>query len=77
MQSFLICAIVAAMRTKDVLQHFQTSHAAAKAIGITRQAIEQWGEAVPEGTAYKIQVITGGLLQVDQTMYQKKEKAPQ
>lgn len=57
-----------------MLQHFETSHAAAKALGITRQAIEQWGEAVPEGTAYKIQVITGGILQVDPAMYQKKEK---
>jgi hypothetical protein len=63
------------MRTSDVLQHFGDSHEAAKAIGITRQAVEQWGEAVPEGTAYKIQVLTGGRLQVDQSLYQRKERS--
>ena len=45
-----------------------------RVLGISRQAVDQWGEAVPEGSAYKLQVITGGRLQVDPACYKKTEK---
>ena len=60
------------MRTSDVLAHYQNdSHAVAAALGISRQAVEKWDTAVPEGSAYKLQAITGGKLQVDPRLYRK------
>lgn len=55
-----------------VLEHFDDDiHAVARALGITRQAVEQWGEVIPEGAAYKLQIITGGRLQVDAELYRR------
>jgi DNA-binding transcriptional regulator YdaS (Cro superfamily) len=65
------------MLKETAVQHFGGAAALARALGRTPSAVTEWGEIIPEGMAYKIQVITGGLLQVDQSMYQKKEKAPQ
>ena len=72
LQSHQTSGMVRAVKTADVLKHFDDStHAVAKALGITRQAVEQWGENVPETSAYKLQVITAGRLQVDQATYTK------
>lgn len=58
------------MRKSDVLAHFDNSvQATADALGITRSAVHQWPEIVPEGSAYKLQVITGGRLRVDPSLY--------
>lgn len=70
MQSTQTSGMVRSVKTADVLKHFDNStHAVAKALGITRQAVEQWGENVPETSAYKLQVITAGRLQVDAKAY--------
>lgn len=47
----------------------------ARAIGRTTSAVTEWPDVIPEGMAYKIQVITGGLLQVDHSLYVKKPEA--
>lgn len=60
------------MRKSDVLTHFGGVQATADALHITRAAVYQWGEAVPTGTAYRLQVMTGGKLQVDPSIYVKK-----
>ena len=62
------------MLKETAIQHFGGAAALARAIGRTPSAVTEWPEIIPEGMAYKIQVVTGGLLQVDQSMYQKKEK---
>jgi len=62
------------MRTADVIQYYGSSLEAGRVLGISRQAVDQWGEAVPEGSAYKLQVITGGRLQVDPVCYKKTQK---
>lgn len=54
------------MKTADAIRHFGTQSALAKALGISKQAIAQWGERVPEGRAYQLQVITGGQLSAKQ-----------
>jgi hypothetical protein len=57
------------MRKIDVKKHFKTYNAAARALGISRSAVHQWPARVPEGQAYKLQVLTGGRLQVRADMY--------
>jgi DNA-binding transcriptional regulator YdaS (Cro superfamily) len=54
------------MKTADAIKYFGTRTALAKALGISKQAVAQWGETVPEGRAYQLQVITGGQLSADQ-----------
>jgi hypothetical protein len=57
------------MLKEDARQHFGTLTAVGKAIGISRSAVAQWPDVVPEGMAYKLQVITGGRLQVAPHLY--------
>lgn len=59
------------MRKVDVVHYFETSVAVAQALRITPQAVSQWGEIVPEGTAYKLQALTRGALKVDAKVYEK------
>lgn len=57
------------MRKSDVLSHFKTQIAVAQKLGITKSAVSQWPEIIPEGMAYKLQVVTRGALLVDPTLY--------
>lgn len=60
------------MLTRNALKHFGGSQAAlARAIGITRGAVHQWGRVVPEGAAYKIESITKGAIRVNRKLYRK------
>lgn len=52
------------MKTEDAIKHFGTQSALAAALGISKQAVGQWGDTVPKGRAYQLQVITGGALSV-------------
>jgi hypothetical protein len=63
------------MRKADVVQYFGSVSKAAKAIGKTRQAVSQWPEVIPEGSAYKIQAVTKGKLRVDPDLYPSKSSA--
>jgi transcriptional repressor of cell division inhibition gene dicB len=61
------------MKKADVKAHFGgTDSSVAKSLGITRSAVWQWGEIVPERIAYKVQIITGGALRVDPSLYEKR-----
>lgn len=53
------------MKKKTVIEYYGTGTAVAKALGITRQAVSDWGEDVPESSAWKIQCLTNGELQVN------------
>lgn len=59
------------MFTNDAVQYFGGRRQLAEALGITRQAVEQWGEIVAQGAAYKLQVITAGELIADPKKYKK------
>jgi len=50
------------MKKADAIRHYGSVRRLADALGITYQAIYQWGEDVPESSAYKLQVLTGGAL---------------
>jgi hypothetical protein len=43
----------------------------AEALGVSVGAISQWGDSLPEGQAYKLQVITHNQIKVNPTFYKK------
>jgi DNA-binding transcriptional regulator YdaS (Cro superfamily) len=59
------------MRKAQVVKHFGGQAATAKAFGVTRSAVAQWKEVVPERIAWKAQFMTGGALRVDPALYQR------
>jgi DNA-binding transcriptional regulator YdaS (Cro superfamily) len=62
------------MLKDDVIAHFGSAVAVARALKITKGAVSQWPSIVPRGSAYQVQVITGGRLQVDPSDYPAKKK---
>jgi DNA-binding transcriptional regulator YdaS (Cro superfamily) len=62
------------MYTDDAVQHFGGRRQLAQALGISRQAVEQWGKLVARGMAYQLQVMTGGKLVVDEAKYKRRKK---
>lgn len=57
------------MLTKTAVEHFKTRVALAKALGLTKGAISNWGEVVPEGRAYQLELLTKRALRVDRQLY--------
>lgn len=59
------------MRKADVLEHFSESPVAvARALNITRSAVNQWPELVPLKSALRLQALTAGALSVDMDDYE-------
>jgi len=42
------------MKTADAIEAFKNKSGIAKALGISKQAVSQWGEMVPETSALKL-----------------------
>lgn len=57
------------MLKKTVLEYFNGVTPLAKKLNLTRGAISQWGEIIPEKNAYRIQEITEGELKVNPKLY--------
>lgn len=57
------------MLKADVLNHYRTQVAIAKAAGITQAAVSKWPDVVPEGSAYKLESVSSGALKVDKSLY--------
>ena len=53
------------MLKKTAINYYGGVAPLAKALGISRAAVYQWGERVPEGSAYKLESITEGKLSVN------------
>lgn len=62
------------MLKKAAVEHFGSQEKVADALGITRQAVVAWPDVVPKGSAYQLQVVTGGALQVRTELYPKPAK---
>ena len=62
------------MRYTEAIEHFGSEAELARALGITRQAVNLWkaGNLVSKGAAYQLQVITAGKLRVDPSLYLKR-----
>ena len=50
------------MKTADAIKEFGSVRLLAEAVRITQQAVHQWGDHVPEGRAFQIEVLTKGKL---------------
>ena len=58
------------MLKTDVYAHYGSSpRAIARALKITRSAVQQWKRVVPLKQALRLQAITGGALSVDWSAY--------
>lgn len=66
------------MLTKDAEAHFGGRAAIVKAMGDlrTKSAVYQWGEIVPLIAARELEVISGGALRVNYSLYSKSGHAP-
>lgn len=64
------------MKKDAVIKHFGSRVKTALAVGVTKQAVSGWGQVIPEGMAYKIQVLTGGKLRVNPALYDKSSRPP-
>ncbi|WOX50996.1 Cro/CI family transcriptional regulator [Aeromonas sp. CD] len=53
------------MKKADAISYFNSAAALAKALKISEAAISQWGQNVPQGRAYQIEVLTGGQLKAN------------
>lgn len=53
------------MTKSQAIQYFGSISALAKALGVTYEAVRQWGQ-VPELRQYQIESITSGKLKADQ-----------
>jgi hypothetical protein len=52
------------VKTAEAIAHFRSVRALAEALDISVQAVYDWGEEIPTGRAYQLQVITDGKLMV-------------
>ncbi|MGN5061415.1 Cro/CI family transcriptional regulator [Aeromonas sp. 6P] len=53
------------MKKADAINYFGSAAELAKKLNISEAAISQWGETIPQGRAYQIEVLTGGKLKAD------------
>lgn len=53
------------MRKQDVISYFGSVTKTAIALGINKATVSCWGETIPRGRAYQIEVLTGGKLKAD------------
>lgn len=61
------------MRKNDVIAHFGSQIKVARALGITKSAVNQWPEIVPLKSALRAQAASKGVLPVDMSLYQLPE----
>ena len=53
------------MTRDDAIKHFGTVKDLASALGISHQAVYDWGDEIPEGRQWQIQALSKGKLKVD------------
>ncbi|NJI85524.1 Cro/CI family transcriptional regulator [Shewanella sp. Iso12] len=63
------------MKTSMAIAHFETATALAKALGITKSSVSQWGEHVPPLRAYQLERITNGQLKTDDALNDGEQQA--
>jgi predicted transcriptional regulator len=61
------------MRKQTALDHFHSQTAIAKALGITKSAVSQWKDVIPERMAYRLERATRRKLRVDRSLYESSD----
>ncbi|MGE6647970.1 Cro/CI family transcriptional regulator [Shewanella colwelliana] len=59
------------MKTKEAITYFGNKTSLAKALELTKSAISQWPEEVPELRAYQIERLTHGALKANPIVIDK------
>jgi hypothetical protein len=60
------------MRKETVFEIFESVEEVAALLGQGVNTVYAWGDIIPEGTAYKLQVLTNNRLVVDPEIYRNK-----
>ena len=55
------------MKKNDVITHFGTMTKAAEVLGLTKSAVSQWPDEIPQRRAYEIERLTNGKLKAELT----------
>ena len=63
----------ARMKKLDVIRHFGSVSATARALGFSRQAVQRWDKTIPRITALAIEALTDGALRADRPVPRKKK----
>ncbi len=63
------------MTKSEVVAHFGGVSKVAKALGLTYEAVRQWPLSVPKLRQYQIEQMTGGALQVEDSLRPKNQVA--
>lgn len=50
------------MRTKTAIKHFGSAAELARRLGINRQSVHDWGDEVPLGRQFQLEILTNGAL---------------
>jgi len=53
------------MTRSEAIRFFGSQAALAKSLGIGRASVNNWGEQIPLGRQYQLEVLTGGALKAD------------
>ena len=61
------------MNKQEVIDYFGEVKIVAKLLDISSEAVYQWEERIPKGSACELHVITEGALKVDISLYPKKK----
>ncbi|CNG69979.1 TPA: Cro/Cl family transcriptional regulator [Yersinia enterocolitica] len=59
------------MLKKEVIAHFGSQRAVARALGISDAAVSQWKPVIPEKDAYRLAEVTNGALKFEETAYRQ------
>ncbi|PTS80436.1 Cro/Cl family transcriptional regulator [Aeromonas sp. HMWF036] len=54
------------MKKEDAINYFGSAAELARSLNISEPAVSRWGDTIPKGRAYQIEVLTGGKLKADQ-----------
>ena len=54
------------MKKEDTISYFGSAAELARSLNISEPAVSRWGDTIPKGRAYQIEVLTGGKLKADQ-----------
>ena len=65
------------MKKKAVLKYFGGVSQAARALGYTRQGIQQWPDTVPPKAALLVELLSDGMLKADRPVPRKKKSPRQ
>ena len=61
------------MEKQKVVDHYGSPSKVAQALKVSRQAVAQWEEIIPEASAMKLHLITNGKLEYDPELYRFKD----